>query len=89
MFASLSFVSVAHNLIGSFDRFGDTALHCCVRENLVDIARVVIEADVDVNAKNRYGHTAFQNKAFENKFLERHPKCYAQFVKFLYYFLAM
>merc|ERR1712000_616794 len=28
------------NLIGTSDRFGETALHCCVREGLVKLAKV-------------------------------------------------
>jgi hypothetical protein len=68
----------ANNLIGTSDRFGDTALHCCVQKNLVDLARVVITAGVDVNAENRDGHTALVINEFY-----RDCRCYAEFFKLL------
>merc|ERR1712098_149492 len=46
---------------------GFTALHHATYENLLEIAKALIEAHVDVNAQTRYGFTALHIAAIKNR----------------------
>lgn len=37
--------------------FQNTPLHICAEKGLTDIAKRLLQADIDVNAKNRFGET--------------------------------
>merc|ERR1712098_504033 len=46
---------------------GETALHCAIRENEVEVAKAVIEAGVHVNVQDFYHRTALHEAAQLNR----------------------
>lgn len=52
--------SNAHTLTNSRDRDGSTALHLAVSEGNIEIVKLLLEAGIDVAARNRQGLTALR-----------------------------